>query len=231
MTFPSVATGATLLDNALDSPEAVSGFLMEGPGATSFPLGRMRLESTLGEEAGRRANLVFWLPQDFSDRVRVEFDFWPIREPGLAILFFSTRGRRGEDLFDPSLSPRTGDYDEYHSGDLDAYHVSYFRRKAVKERAFQTCNLRKSHGFHLVAQGADPLPSVADAIPPYRVRLEQFGPHVRFGINQLVLFDWLDDGGVGGPAHLGGGKIGFRQMAPLIGEYANLRIEELVPGE
>jgi hypothetical protein len=49
-------------------------------------------------------------------------------------------------------------------------HASYFRRKNVElERTFHTCNLRKSAGFHLVAQGGDPIPLVINAIEPYRI--------------------------------------------------------------
>ena len=93
----------------------------------------------------------------------------------------------------------------------------------ANESAFQTCNLRKSHGLRLVCQGADPLPSVQDAIPPYRIQLVKCADHVIFSINALEIFDWVDDGETYGP-RLGGGKIGFRQMAPLIGEYANLLV-------
>ena len=146
----------------------------------------------------------------------VEWDFWPIREPGLCILFFHAKGRNGEDLFD--LAPRTGPYEQYHHGDLDAYHVSYFRRRWPAERALHTCNLRKSYGFHLVAQGPDPLPAVQDAAGPYSLRLSVQDGRITFAINDLVAFSWRDE------QRLGGGKLGFRQMAPMIGEYANLRI-------
>ena len=106
--------------------------------------------------------------------------------------------------------------------------MSYFRRRQADERPFTTCNLRKSHGFHLVARGADPIPSVPDAVPPYRISVLKAGPRVRFSIGQgehadLPLLDWIDDGSRHGEV-LSGGKIGFRQMAPLIAEYANLRV-------
>jgi len=39
-----------------------------------------------------------------------------------------------------------------------------------------------------------------------------------------VVFDWRDDGKTYGEL-LTGGKIGFRQMAPLIAEYANLKVQ------
>ncbi|MEO3885099.1 DUF1961 family protein [Nonomuraea sp. B5E05] len=212
-----------LYRNALACPEDLAGFRMEGDGVTSFPQGRMRLESRRPPSDGQAANVVLWCPAELPADVRIEWDFLPIREPGLAIMFFHARGRNGADLFDPGLAARTGPYEQYHHGDIDAYHVSYFRRMWASERALHTCNLRKSHGFHLVAQGADPLPSVLDADGPYAMRIDVRGGEVTFSVNDLVSFRWTDDGSVGGPA-LAGGKIGFRQMAPLIGEYGNLRI-------
>ncbi|HEY3558989.1 MAG TPA: DUF1961 family protein [Kribbella sp.] len=205
-----------LYENALASPADLEGFRLEGDGATSFPLGRLRLESTRPAADGQDANVVLWCPEEFPADVTVEWDFWPIREPGLCILFFHARGRAGEDIFD--LRPRTGPYDQYHHGDLDTYHVSYFRRRWPAERAFHTCNLRKSYGFHLVAQGADPIPDVADAEGPYHLRLTVRRGEVTFAVNDLPSFTWRDD------SPLPGGKLGFRQMAPLIGEYAGLRV-------
>ena len=107
---------------------------------------------------------------------------------------------------------------------MNAYHLSYFRRKnAQGERDFHTCNLRKSHGFHLVAQGADPLPSVIDVTGDYRIELATCDGHVRFSINELPILQWHDDGSIGGPRHAGG-RIGFRQMAPLSAEYLDLKV-------
>ncbi|MGW4795473.1 DUF1961 family protein [Nonomuraea sp. NPDC004297] len=209
--------------NALAGPRDLAGFRMEGDGVMSFPQGRLRLESLRPASEGQAANLVLWCPEEFPADVRVEWEFWPVREPGLAIMFFHARGRAGEDLFDPALAGRDGPYEQYHHGDIDAYHVSYFRRRWASERALHICNLRKSHGFHLVAQGADPLPGVMDAEGPYAMRIDVAAGAVTFSINDLVSFRWEDDGSIGGPA-LAGGKIGFRQMAPLIGEYANLRV-------
>ncbi|MDP4507727.1 DUF1961 family protein [Nonomuraea turcica] len=209
--------------NPLATPDDLEGFRMEGDGAVSFPQGRLRLESRRPASDGQAANLVLWCPEDFPGDISVEWDFWPVREPGLAIMFFHARGRNGEDLFDPGLAERAGPYDQYHHGDIDAYHVSYFRRMWASERALHTCNLRKSHGFHLVAQGPDPLPAVLDAEGPYAVRLDVKGSEITFSINDLVSFRWADDGSIGGSA-LAGGKVGFRQMAPLIGEYGNLRV-------
>lgn len=221
----------TLYANPLGGMEDVDGWRMEGDGAVSFPQGRMRLEGTRAPSEGQAANIVYWCPELFPDHVSISWDFYPIHEPGLCILFFAARSREGTDIFDSSLSIRTGPYDQYHHGDIDALHVSYFRRKHPVERAFTTCNLRKSHGFHLVARGADPLPSVADATGPYRIEVIKDGPEVAFGIAPpgtpvLTLFSWHDDGTTTGPV-LHDGSIGFRQMTPMIGEYANLTVRHI----
>ena len=214
--------------NALAQASDLDGFVMEGDGAVSFPQGRLRLESTRPASDGQLANIVYWVPGTFGDRIAVEWSFLPVREPGLAILFFAARGRTGVDVLDPSLARRSGPYEQYHSGDIDAYHVSYFRRLWHSERRFHTCNLRKSFGFHLVAQGADPLPDVRDVSEPYRLRLTLDSGHITFAIDGLVLFDWTDDLALG-PV-LGEGRIGFRQMAPLIAEYSHLTVSSLADG-
>ncbi|WP_183601630.1 DUF1961 family protein [Paenibacillus phyllosphaerae] len=210
-------------ENPLHRETDVRGFRMEGDGAVTFPLGRMRLESVRDAEEGQAANIVFWCPEQFPSDYAITWEFWPVREPGLAIMFFSADGRDGRDLFDPALPARVGIYDQYHHGAMNAYHLSYFRRLWPQERMFHTCNLRKSYGFHMVAQGADPIPGVADSIGPYRLLLTKHGEEISFTINGLPILQWHDDGATYGE-RLGGGKLGFRQMAPFIGEYANLRV-------
>lgn len=205
--------------NPLSSTRDIAGFRLEGDGVASFPQGRLRLESRRPPEDGQDANIVLWCPADFGPDIVVRWDFWPVREPGLAILFFHARGRAGEDLFD--LAPRTGPYEQYHHGDLNAYHVSYFRRMWPEERRLHTCNLRKSYGFQLVAQGPDPLPAVLDARGPYRMRLTVQRGEITFEVAGLTAFRWRDD------EPLAGGRVGFRQMSPMIGEYADLHITEL----
>lgn len=215
-----------IYENPLASQEDIQDFVLEGSAVASFPQGRLRLENALSAAEGQKANYVLWCPKDFPSDVYIEWDFWPVKEPGLAILFFAAKGRNGEDLFDPSLAPRTGEYPLYHHGDINAFHVSYFRRKEPDERAFHTCNLRKSYGFHLVAQGGDPIPDVADAKGPYRAALLKYKNTVHFFVNELETFRFVDDGQTYGPL-LTGGKIGFRQLAPMIGEYANLKVYAL----
>jgi hypothetical protein len=218
--------GDVIYENALATPADVEGFRIEGEAKMSFPNGRMRMENARDPSEGQKSNFVYWCPEELPADIAITWDFWPMREPGLCILFFAAKGMIGADLFDPGLAERTGEYKTYHHGDINAFHISYYRRRWPEERAFHTCNLRKSHGFHMVAQGADPLPDVADATPPYQIKLIKCDADVEFSINDLPILTYTDDGKTYGPL-LGGGKIGFRQMAPLIGEYASLVVRSV----
>ncbi len=218
--------GKQIYRNSLSADTHVADFHLEGQAEISFPNGRMRLANALDPGEGQRANFVLWCPEEFPGDIAVSWNFWPIHEPGLCMLFFAARGRDGQDILDPALKERTGEYHQYHHGQINAFHVSYFRRKLREERAFHTCNLRKSYGFDLVATGADPIPDVNDAEPPYSLFLVKLGAHISFSINGLRIFDWHDNGKRYGPL-LGGGKIGFRQMAPLVAEYDNFEVYEV----
>lgn len=212
-----------IYENNLSCQEDIQDFILEGNANITFPNGRMRMENMLDAKQGQKANYVLWCPKDFPADVYITWEFMPIREPGLCILFFAAKGRNGEDLFDKSLQKRTGEYPLYHHGDINAFHVSYYRRKEPDERAFHTCNLRKSYGFHLVAQGGDPIPDADEVKEPYQIALLKKGGRVSFFIKDLEIFRFDDDGHSYGPL-LGGGKIGFRQLAPFIGEYAKLKV-------
>lgn len=212
--------------NPLSCEADVADFVMEGSASVYFENGKMRMKNNLSADLGQKSNFVFWCPVNFPSEVEIEWKFRPIEEPGLCILFFSAMGKNGEDLFDKSLAPRDGQYNLYHSGDINAYHVSYFRRKWDEERSFHTCNLRKSRGFHLVCQGADPIPDCKDSKEYYELKLTKYNGKIEFAVDGLTVFSWQDDGEEYG-AVLGGGKIGFRQMAPLIGEYSDLKVYKL----
>ncbi len=218
--------GALIYENPLSCPGDIEGFLLEGRANLHFSQGCMEMENALDSGLGQRANYVLWCPETFPKDIRIQWQFRPLTDIGLCILFFSAAGRKGEDLFAPTLAKRTGEYSQYHSGDMNAFHVSYFRRKEPQERAFHTCNLRKSHGFHLVAQGADPLPGAEDAKEFYNLEVEKKGKRVQFSVNGLVVFTFEDDGRTYGSL-LGEGKIGFRQLAPLKACYRNLKVYEL----
>ena len=102
-----VKNGECIYKNALESDQDIRDFVLEGSARITFPEGRMRMENAMSADQGQKANYVLWCPKDFPSDVYVQWKFWPIKEPGLCILFFSAAGRNGEDLFDPSLQART----------------------------------------------------------------------------------------------------------------------------
>lgn len=219
----------TAYRNGLGGPDDLGDWVAEGPVRIEQGPSGVVLSSSADEAAvGDRAHWTLWCPLAFGSDIRVEWEFRPVREPGLAMLFFAATGKAGG-LFSPAQAARDGFYPHYHSGDINALHVSYFRHKWPNERAFRTCNLRKSAGFHLVAQGADPLPPAEDAAGFYRLAIEKRGPSVAFSINELPLFTWNDDGRIGGEP-LGAGHVGLRQMAPLVAEYRNFSVTPLSGG-
>lgn len=214
---------STLLHaNPLATPHDLSDWVAEGPVRATEGEGGVLLAGGGGIDE----HWTLWCPEVFGDRIRITWEMSPRAEPGLAMLFFGAAAVGGGELFDAALAPRTGAYPQYHSGDIRTLHVSYFRRRWEDERAFHTCNLRKSPGFHLVAQGADPLPGVADAREEfYRVSVVKDAARVTFAIDDLVLFDWTDDESTG--PRVREGRIGFRQMSPLIACYRNLEVHSL----
>ena len=214
----AAGTGARFIISPDTNEEVVRLTLSRG--VVSIPGALTPTEIAAAHRLG--ADFVKVFPADFALRIK----FKPIREPGLAMLFFSASGREGQPLFDPSLAPRTGEYPQYHHGDINAFHLSFFRRKEPDERAFHTCNLRKSYGFYLVAQGADPIPDVADATDFYELTLVKQAGTVSFSVNDLEVLRFTDDGYEYGPL-LGEGCIGLRQLAPMAGEYKDLRVYKL----
>lgn len=214
--------GKIIYENPFRCEADIEGFIREGDLKVSFGNDCMQIESVRSAEEGQAANYLFWCPEVFPDHIRIEWEFRPLNEPGLAMMFFSARAKDGGSIFSPELAPRRGEYVQYNHGDINTYHLSYFRRRMADERLFHTCNLRKSYGAHMVAQGGDPIPEAIEAKVFYHICIEKDGPDIRFFINDLPVLSYHDDETFG--PYLKEGNIGFRQMAPLIAEYKDFRV-------
>lgn len=199
----------------------LDGWVAEGP--------HQARETPEGLEFSSRgdgdAHWVLWCPEVFGDRIRISWEFSPRAEPGLAMLFFGATSLSGGSVLEGDLQTRSGTYAQYHSSDIRTLHASYFRRRYPSERAFHLANLRKAPGAHLVAQGADPLPSVEDADGFYRMEVVKDGAQVAMSVNDLELWNWTDDQTLG--PRVTSGHVGFRQMSPLVACYRNLQIDDL----
>ena len=224
---PPKLVGKRLYFNPLRSTADLAGFRLEGSAqVTASPLG-MRLKNDKPPELGQESNFVLWCPEVFPDQIEIRWNFTPVAEPGLCVFFFAAQGLfEGKEVsvFDPRLKPRQGLYDQYTKSDVSALQIAYFRRRYPSERAFHLAILRRAPGFTLLAQGADPIPNVDDATPPYRICIQKRGRNVRFFINDLLIFNGDDQTP---HATAGSGCVGFRQMAPLEGLYSDLEVLSL----
>ena len=120
---PSSWKKANLLyENSFKDSAAVEDWVMEGPGETLVRRGWMEMFSP-----DQRWHHVFWCPVDFPSRFMAEWEMQNLNpEAGLAIIFFATRGTRGEDIFDSSLPKRDGTFKYYTKDRLNGYHISYY---------------------------------------------------------------------------------------------------------
>lgn len=218
--------GRPVYETTFDDAGALEGWRLEGGKRMGIENGKLVLESEPGGEkpAPTDNHLVCWLTKEMPADFLLEFSVRPRdRKRGLNIVFFSARGIRGESLFDPALQPRDGLFKQYHSGDLNNYHISYW----AGDRG--TANVRKNRGFALVATGPD---LVVDAPPGafQTVRLYKRGGTIRLMVDDIISVAFDDDGRARGPAWTRPGWIGLRQMGHTIRcEYDHLKVLPLKP--
>jgi len=211
-----------MYETSFDDEVVLRDWLLEGGKQMSIANGNLVLQSQ--PTSNDRNHLVCWLTKVVPADFLLEFTVRPKdRKQGLNIVFFNARGVNGKSIFDPSLQKRNGIFKQYHSGDLNNYHVSYW----AAERGFS--NLRKNRGFHLVSSGKDYIvagePDVFQTVQIYKR-----GGKIRVMINGLVAVAFDDDGETFGPIHEHSGWIGLRQMGHTLRcEYGHLKIYRLLP--
>jgi Domain of unknown function (DUF1961) len=184
-------------------PAADIDWVLEGRAAARVDNGRLYLINEGG-------HLVMWSTRRFPADFLLEFAVIPKdADNGLNIVFFAATGRDGRSIFDLSQQMRAGEFKRYHSGQLNAYHTSYW---AVREEGIArgTAHIRKNHGFQLVAVGKDFI--TGQGRGPHRVRVLKLNARIEVEVNGKLAVRWQDDGQTLGPV-LRGGFIGLRQMA------------------
>lgn len=208
-------------ENAFTDDDALQDWRLEGGKGMRVQKGRLVLESeppnpTLSATSN---HLVCWLAKEMPADFLLEFKVCPRdRNKGLNIVFFNARGLHGESIFEPTLMPRSGIFTQYHSGDLNNYHVSYWAGGRG------TANVRKNKGFTLAATGPD-LIAQAPADAFQTVRLYKRGGTIRLAVDDVISVAYDDDGKASGPVWTNPGWIGLRQMAHTVRcEYDDLKI-------
>ena len=214
--------GNPVYECSFDDEAALNDWRLEGGKRMSIAGGNLVLESQ--PTADDRNHLVCWLTREVPADFLLEFTVRPQdRGNGLNIVFFNARGVDGESIFDPSLRQRDGVFKQYHSGDLDNYHVSYW----AGDRGFS--NLRKNQGFHLVSSGKDYI--IAGGPHAFQtVQIYKKAGKIRVMVDGLVALAFDDDGEMFGPVRNQSGWIGLRQMGHTLRcEYGDVKIYRLLP--
>ncbi|MEM7180370.1 MAG: DUF1961 family protein [Spirochaetota bacterium] len=204
--------------NPLANAQDIQQFRLEGKARLDFPNDRLRMQNVLPESAKQKANFVLWCPLEVKEGVKISFKFKALSRRGLAVFFFLAQGRDGSDLFSKHLQIRTGEYKQYHHGDIDSYHLSYYRRRKERDIASPNIRLRKSYGHHIARTAADPIQFQKEHLLEFQV----LHGSITFSVDGTVILSWKESGKFG--KALKKGKFGFRQMAPLVAEYSELEV-------
>lgn len=212
--------GALLYANSFSGKEQVEDWIMEGPGRLEFRDNWMEMYSP-----GEKFHHVLWCPKDFPASFIAEWEAQDLEtDAGLCIVFFAARGKKGEDIFNPSFPKRNGTFSDYtKSKYLNCYHISYYAN-GRDEPGREISHLRKNSGFHLVQENEPGIPVKSAAI--HHLTLIRDGAHILMYVDERKIIDWTDDGKEYGPV-LQEGKIGFRQMKWTRFSYRNFKVWEI----
>lgn len=212
--------GELIYENSLASKEVVSNWKMEGPGVVEFKDGWMEMYSP-----DEKFHHVFWCPEDFPESFIAEWELQNLEtDAGLVILFFSAKGKNGEDIFDPAFPARDGTFNQYTKSDrFNCYHISYYAN-GRDNPGREISHLRKNSGFHLVQQKEPGIPVNSTAI--HKIQLVKNDNRIEMFVDGRKIIDWMDDGKTYGEV-LGSGKMGFRQMQWTHFRYRNFKVWNL----
>jgi hypothetical protein len=160
-----------------------------------------------------------WCPENFPENFIAEWDVQIVSKYGLCIVFFAANGDNGKSIFDPSLAKRNGIFKQYHSGDINSYHISYYAATPLGVRSM--ANMRKNKGFYLVANGPTGIEYGDKSV--HKIKLIKEGGHTQLAVNGKKIIDFTDDGKTYDSIWKSG-KIGLRQMKWTKAKYRNFKV-------
>ena len=182
-----------IYENTLETENSIKDFVLEGEAAISFDRRIMTISSS-GES-------VLWCTKTMPADIRIDWEFRPLVDDGSAELHFAAKN----------------------SGQMEEFLLSYYKRFTEEYRQFHTCALYKNSWDNLVYRGADPLPAGSDDVLWYQMSVVKRASDVFFGINNMEVLHFHDDGISQGEL-LTGGNIGFGQFKGSVAQYRNLKV-------
>ncbi len=220
--------GSLLYESKMDSEDSIGDWILEGPGEINFENSKMIMRSQIPDPPdGSTGHFNIWCPADFPENIIVEWDFQPLSDVGVCHIYTAARGKNGEDIFDPSLPPRDGHFQQYINDAINNYYTIYFtNRRMMRTTNFATSWLVKSSNASVMTLGQT-------AVAPgdkrfHRMRLIKEGGHIQLFTDDKLCLDFTDPGNERWGEILGGGKISLRQMAVTVAAYRNFQVWELL---
>lgn len=200
-------------------------WVLEGPGKAWTEGGRLWMETHGGDDG----HLVLWNTRQFPGDFLLEYGFSPNDSSrGLHIVFFGAKSLSGGSIFDLDLPLREGIFRNYHSGEMNCYHISGFATSETG-RPRRTTNVRKNQGFFLVTCGDDRITGQGPG--PHLFRLLKVGGKIALETRGLIATRFDDDGQTYGPVWQEG-LIGLRIMGYTAkASFSHFRVWEVHPAE
>ena len=146
-----------IYENLFAKRRDIEDFILEGKADITFENGCMRMKNALETSLGQMANFVLWCPKEFPKDIRVEWEFRPLSDVGLCILFLQQREKETGICSIRLLLKEQGGIHNI-TAVISMRSMSHiFRRERAGGEVFHTCNLRKAADFILLPKGADPI--------------------------------------------------------------------------
>ena len=216
--------GVRIYTSRLAQPSDIEDWVMEGPGEITFVKNVMQMRSTIPEPPqGTNGHFNVWCPVEFPEKFIAEWEYRPVSEYGISLIFFAAKGMNGEDIFDSSLPKRDGNFQKYINDVIKNYWIIYYSNHTrMRTSNIATTYICKSGKSSLCAMGRIGIMPGDDGF--HHLRLIKDGPHIQFQVDGKVVLDFIDPGTDRWGSILGSGKFSFRQMAFTVGAYRNFSV-------
>ena len=207
-------------DKRMRLPNKAAEWIAEGWGDASVCNGKLWVApvkfkacgETISTPNKEASHMVVWQKTPYPADILFEFNVNHHNSAnGLTLVFFSSMGIEGQDIFDLSLPVREGVYKRYNRG-LSGYSVSYWSRNkkksAIKSRERYTNRIRTNPRFKIIATNDSQTDKCSDC--DYNVRILKIGGTITVEINGKVVNHVIDT-----ERPHKGGYIGLRSMSGI----------------
>ena len=216
--------GVRIYASKMAHPSDMEDWVMEGPGEIAFVDNVMQMRSMIPEPPqGTNGHFNVWCPVEFPEKFIAEWEYKPVSEHGISLIFFAAKGKNGEDIFDPLLPERDGHFQKYINDAIRNYWIVFYSNHTrMRTSNIATTYICKSGKSSLCAMGRIGIMPGDDGF--HHLRLIKDGPHIQLQVDGKVVLDFIDPGTDRWGSILGSGKFSFRQMAFTVGAYRNFSV-------